>query len=100
MCNLAILLFIIYVVYFRPDGGSIQNAFKIIKGLNSNTFNYLENHKERLQLDKAIPVLTKITSSLVFFSTCVRLNRPCILEELAKNWPATLEWSNPIQEGD
>ena len=36
-----VLLMFIYFLYFRADGGSIENALKILKGLNSNTFNYL-----------------------------------------------------------
>ena len=46
MSILSVVLFIIYCVYFRSDGGSIKSAMKILKGLNSNTFNYLEEHKE------------------------------------------------------
>jgi len=42
----ALLLIFIYLLYFRADGGSIQSAIKILKGLNSQTFNYLETHKE------------------------------------------------------
>jgi len=38
-----LLLFVIYVVYFRADGGSLENAYKIFMGLNRNTFNYLSS---------------------------------------------------------
>ena len=40
---MSVVLFIIYVVYFRADGGNILNIMNILKGLNSNTFNYLES---------------------------------------------------------
>lgn len=49
MCVLSVLIFIIYCVYFRSDGGSVQSALKILKGLNSNTFNYLEANKSMLR---------------------------------------------------
>ena len=41
MMILAALLFVVYTVYFRSDGGSLLAAFQILRGLNSNTFNYL-----------------------------------------------------------
>jgi len=51
---LALLLFIIYVIYFRADGGHYQNVLNILKGLNSNTFNYLETNRDALGLDPEI----------------------------------------------
>ena len=51
---MAALLFVIYVVYFRADGGNYQSIVKILKGLNSNTFNYLETNKHLLGLDRDI----------------------------------------------
>lgn len=50
MCVLAVLLFLIYVKYFRP-GGHMRSALRIIRGLNSNTFNYLDANKRELKLD-------------------------------------------------
>ena len=54
-CVLTVLLAIIYCIYFRADGGNYANIIKILKGLNSNTFNYLETNKKLLGLDKDIP---------------------------------------------
>jgi len=48
MVILLSLLFIIYAIYFRADGGNLMNAIKILKGLNSNTFNYLESNKHHV----------------------------------------------------
>lgn len=96
MCVLSILLFIIYAIYFRADGGNYANVIKILRGLNSNTFNYLENNKHLLGIDKKIPEKTIVAgsqpSTLEFFSDCVRLNRPCIYRGLASDWPATTKW--------
>ena len=50
----ATLLLFIYLIFFRSDGGSFNNAIKILKGLNSNMFNYLESNKGTL-LTKQIP---------------------------------------------
>jgi len=98
MALLAVLLFLIYALYFRADGGSVNNALRIIRGLNSNTFNYLDANKRELRLDQKIdelvwnPPLSEI-NSLTFFSSCVIYNKPCKLKGLANNWPATLKWS-------
>ena len=54
MLILSVLLFIIYVIYFRADGGSLQAALKILKGLNSNTFNYLEANKHMIRADQPV----------------------------------------------
>lgn len=55
---LAVVLLIVYVAYFRADG-SVYAVMKILKGLNSSTFNYLEAHKNELYLHKSVPVLPK-----------------------------------------
>lgn len=55
MLTLAVLLLIIYVIYFRADGGSLESIMKIMKGLNSNTFNYLETHQDKLKIREKIP---------------------------------------------
>ena len=72
---------------------------KILKGLNSNTFNYLEHNKNELGLNYAFSewvlekdVNTPLTS-LSFFSQCVRINKPCRFIKLAKHWPALEKWS-------
>ena len=54
MLVLTVVLFIIYCIYFRADGGNFTNAIKILKGLNSNTFNYLETNKRNLQAHSRI----------------------------------------------
>ena len=55
MIVLSVLLFIVYAIYFRADGGNYENIIKILKGLNSNTFNYLETNKNMLGLAKNMP---------------------------------------------
>jgi ASC-1-like (ASCH) protein len=74
-----------------------------MKGMNSHTFNYLENNKDVLQVDKSIPVLDykggstneadARSESVRFFSDCVRLNRPCKLKQAAHDWVALRKWT-------
>lgn len=100
MVWMGIILFVIYVVYFRADGGNLTNIMNILNGLNSNTFNYLESQKSLIGLDDEV---TKITSFDLseddlttenFYSNCVRLNAPCKLEKMAAEWPALTKWSD------
>ena len=78
---------------------------RIMKGLNSNTFNFLNQPEQRSMLligknyphfieapEGAMPSRT-LPESLDFFSTCVRYNRPCYLKTLALDWPATTKWA-------
>lgn len=87
-----LILAFVYLVYFRRDGMVIENISKILKGLNSNTFNYLEVHSEPLRLSKLLNnYQTQITSNQ-FIDDCVRINKPCKFEGLAKTWPAFEKW--------
>ena len=96
--SMFIILAIIYMIYFRADGGSYENILKIMKGLNSNTFNYLTSHRSALLVDKKKPVFNwsganpNKPDTLMFFSDCVRFNRPCELKGMAEDWPATSLW--------
>ena len=54
LCILAFMLLVVYVVYFRSDGMTLGNLPRILKGLNSNTFNYLETNSEGLRLTKLL----------------------------------------------
>lgn len=61
LCLLAIqftALLFIYLLYFRSDGGNLKNAMKILSGLNSNTFNYLETNKDKLNVYASMPVFS------------------------------------------
>eukprot|EP00347_Sterkiella_histriomuscorum_P004339 403360825 len=87
---LAILTFmmsIIYVLYFRRDGGNFSQIPRILKGLNSNTFNYLETHSETLRLTKLLNNYQAQISTNQFIDDCVRVSKPCKFEGMAKTWP-------------
>ena len=101
MMVLGLLLSIIYLIYFRPGGGNFTSALKILKGLNSNTFNYLESNSGALMVDKDVPMWKKgqTITTIQFFSTCVRLNKPCVIQGLASDWQATKEWGADLTEG-
>ena len=88
MCLLAIMLFASYVMYFRADGGSIKSGLNILKGLNSHTFNYLQSNSiNNLKLNHGIRTYDtekQQMTSIKFWSECVKFNRPCIFDNLAK----------------
>ena len=100
MGYMAFLLSLIYVVYFRADGGDIRNIMNILNGLNSNTFNYLESQKSLIGLDDDVTTVTSFDLSEdqltteVFYQNCIRLNAPCKLEKMAAEWPALEKWTD------
>jgi hypothetical protein len=50
LITLAISMISIDLVYFRADGMTFENIPRIIKGLTSNTFNFLATHTESLRM--------------------------------------------------
>jgi len=60
--------------------------------LNSNTFNYLGAHSDTLRLTKLLNNYQAQITSNQFVDDCLRINKPCKFEGLAKNWPAYEKW--------
>lgn len=89
--TLTFMLSVIYVLYFSKDGNSamrIQNIVKLLKGLNSDTFNYLTQHSERLSLTQLLNNYQSEINSNQFIDECMRINKPCKFQGMAKNhWP-------------
>lgn len=54
LCILSFMLLVIYAVYFRKDGIQLTGITRILKGLNSETFNYLESNSEPLRLSRLL----------------------------------------------
>lgn len=50
----AVILLLVYLIFFRADGGSLKNAVKIMRGLNSTTFNLMESHSHVLKISKHV----------------------------------------------
>lgn len=92
LLQLAFLMMVIYIVYFRKDGMTVQNVLKVLKGLNSNTFNYLGAHSDTLRLTKLLNNYQAQITSNQFVDDCLRINKPCKFEGLAKSWPAYENW--------
>lgn len=100
MIILSFLLFWFNIVFFRADGGSLKVALNLIKGLNSNTFNYLQGHSvARMKVDQPLRVFdaaNEEVTSQMFFSSCVKFNRPCKLQGLASKWQAVKKWNSGL----
>ena len=99
LCVLTVLIFLTYIIYFRPDGGSIRVAVNILKGLNSNTFNHLQGHSlENLHVQSNLTLEFQTSKykveSMDFFTRCVRVNRPCLMLDQASEWPAVTKWDS------
>lgn len=100
MVILACILLPIYFMNFRRDTMGVTNVYKILAGLNSNTFNYLSEHAEDLKITSKIKSLSATTvHSVDFMASCVSLNRPCLINGLSKTWPAYNNWSYDSKVG-
>ena len=42
--GLACIMVPVYIVHFRKESIGVTNIYKLLAGLNSRTFNYLEDH--------------------------------------------------------
>ena len=91
---MSVMLAVIYFLYFRKDCLTVNMISKVLKGLNSNTFNYLEAHSTSLRLTNN-PLISNYDSDMPtidFVSECLRLNRPCKFEAMATFWDAFKYW--------
>ena len=90
LIGLAFIMVPIYLVCFRHESIGIVNIYKLIAGLNSRTFNYLETHKDQLGIIRNLKQKTVTgLSPQSFYSDCVSLSRACYLPDMAKSWPAS-----------
>ena len=82
---LSLILVPIYFYHFRRDSLGVTNIYKVLAGLNSQTFNYLSSHDHELGLTENVKSISVVTTTPVdFYSNCVSLNRPCFLSGMAK----------------
>lgn len=96
---LSIILSFVYLMYFRRDGMYVLNIQRILKGLNSNTFNNLVIKSEPLRLTRLLNNYQAQISTNQFMDDCLRINKPCKFEGLAKTWSAYENWRFTIDEG-
>lgn len=84
---LSFLMSVIYVLHFRKDGGNLSSIPRILKGLNSQTFNWLQDHSESLRMTKLLNNYQAQVSTNLFMDDCVRITKACKFEGLARTWP-------------
>ena len=93
LIGLLLIMVPIYIVNFRAETAGNTNVFKLIAGLNSKTFNYLEkNASNDLNVKRSIKsqAVTGLTSQ-IFYSECVAYSRPCHIPFMANAWQASKE---------
>ena len=91
---LAAILVPIYFAHFRKESLGYQTIYKLLMGLNSKTFNYLQaNSEDALMLKQDLKVLKGVGTDLKqFYTNCVSYSRACKLTDVAKTWPAFAKW--------
>ena len=99
--NLALLILLgaillpIYFAHFRKESLGYTTIYKLLMGLNSKTFNYLQaNSEDALNLRPELKSLQSVGTNLkTFYTQCVSYSRTCKLAGVAKSWPAFSSWS-------
>lgn len=84
-----------YLVHYQMGELTVQQVQKLIAGLNSQTFTYLQTQPilEKLSITASIKKPSVVTLKQVdFYSTYVSRSRPAFLAGLAKSWPAFEKW--------
>ena len=71
---------------------TITNIPRVLKGLNSNTFNYLEDNSEPLRIVKLLNNYPIYMPTNLFMADCLRISKPCKFEGMAAPWPAFEKW--------
>ena len=54
LCALLFFLFTVYLIYFSREGVYVTSITKILRGLNSETFNYLGDHRDSLKITEKL----------------------------------------------
>ncbi len=57
---LACILVPIYFVHFRKESLGVTNIYKVLAGLNSQTFNYLSTHDKELSITENVKSLSLV----------------------------------------
>jgi hypothetical protein len=91
---LVLFLLVVYAVIFSREGVYVTSIAKILRGLNSETFNYLQDHRDSLRITEKLQTYSsdKLPSPQLFMTDCMRLSRPCIFDGLALNTNAVKKW--------
>jgi hypothetical protein len=103
LATLAFALTVIYLIYFSTEGSGnlrVRYISKLLKGLNSDTFNYLAGHSDSLKLTQLLNNYQMQLSSNQFVDDCLRISKPCKFEALAKTWPGFDNWKYNSGEGE
>ena len=84
----------VYICHFRKESLDVQSIYKLLAGLNSRTFNYLEdNAASDLNVKRDLkPQSLQSLDSRKFYTECVSYSRACIIAFMASEWRAAKTW--------
>jgi len=96
--NMALILFIIYMVDFEQEAISYLTIYRVLSGIHATSFTYLQSRVSR-QLNirdrkGKVKWLNKTASPQQFFSECLRVNAVCYFPKMAEDWPAYESWQS------
>ena len=90
---LASILIPIYFAHFRKESIGFENVQKVFMGLNSKTFNFLQQHAKELNVKETLKRQKYLGLTIKkFYTECVSYSRACYIEGGAKEWAAIQKW--------
>jgi hypothetical protein len=83
-----------YIFNYRAGELNIKTVYRMIAGLNSDTFEYIQANEGDLMISPSIKsVNAQRVNTLDFYMGCVAVSRPCLLQGMSKTWPAFDKWA-------
>ena len=90
---LAAILIPIYFAHFRKESLGFTTVYKAVMGLNSKTFNFLQQQHDSLNIKDDLKVVKAMGLEIKgFYTVCVSYSRACKIEGGSKEWPAIQKW--------
>jgi hypothetical protein len=69
-----------YLVHTKMGDLNVNTVYRMIAGLNSDTFDYLISRKDALRITNQIhQVNIQRAKPVDFYMSCVQVSRPCML---------------------
>ena len=83
-----------YILNYRAGELNIKTVYRMIAGLNSDTFEYIQANERDLMITPSIKsVNAQRVTTIDFYMSCVVFSRPCLLSGMSKTWPAFDKWA-------
>ena len=83
-----------YLYHMKRGQVNVNTVYRMIAGLNSETFDYLQHRRKELHISDTIKTIhVQRATQVDFYMSCVSVSKPCLFNGMAKEWLAYSKWS-------